>query len=147
MTGENHHTSRGTSPSLPGRRRGQVGTYYRALDRGDYDALAGILHEEFVHERPDLTLSGADRFVAFMREERPHPDPRHPINAVFLRDEDDSTGAGGETDDAGGRKGAAAGDVVAQGRLLAADGRELAAFLDVFAFEGDRIANLRTYTH
>ena len=105
-------------------RKRAVREYYRALDDHDYEALAGLLTEEFVHDRPDMTLEGRDRFVRFMREERPMTDTSHPIETVYAAEE----------------------GMAARGRLLAADGRELAAFVDVFAFDGADVASIHTYT-
>lgn len=99
--------------------------YYRALDDHDYDALAALLAEGFVHDRPDMTLEGADRFVTFMREERPQKDTEHRVDAVFSQ-------RGGT-------------DVVVRGRLLAADGSQITGFVDVFALSGERIQRLETY--
>jgi len=98
--------------------------YYAALDAGDYDRLAGLLAPSFVHRRPDRTLSGRDRFVGFMREERPATDTTHAVRAVY------SGGAG----------------VAVRGELLAADGDRLFEFVDAFGFDDGRIASLDTYT-
>ena len=104
--------------------------YYRALDEGDYDLLADLLADDFRHERPDRTIEGRDRFVRFMREERPQTDTSHPVEWVF-----EAPGEG-------------AGVAAVQGRLLAADGREIVGFVDVFAFDdGGRISRIRTYTN
>lgn len=100
--------------------------YYRALDEGDYDALADLLAPEFVHERPDTTLDGRERFVRFMREERPQKDTEHRVETVF-----------GERDGT---------DVVVRGRLLAADGSRITGFVDVFSLSGERIQRIDTYT-
>ncbi|MFB6309660.1 MAG: nuclear transport factor 2 family protein [Salinirussus sp.] len=99
--------------------------YYRALDEGDYDTLSGLLAPGFVHMRPDRTIEGNDRFVEFMRSERPMTETTHPIDAVF-------TGPEG---------------VAVQGRLRDADGRRIAAFVDVFTVEAGRLQKLTTYTH
>ncbi|MFC7132997.1 MULTISPECIES: nuclear transport factor 2 family protein [Salinibaculum] len=100
--------------------------YYRALDTDDYDLLAGLLTPGFVHERPDMTLEGSDRFVQFMRDERPMNDTTHPVDGVY--EQVDGEG------------------VVVRGRLLAADGTTIARFADVFSFEGEKIARIRTFT-
>ncbi|WP_246984507.1 nuclear transport factor 2 family protein [Halorientalis marina] len=110
-----------------------VRDYYRALDEDDYDLLADILAPGFVHERSDMTLDGRERFVQFMREERPLKDTTHPLDAVYERDPDDAT--------------AGTAEVAAQGRLLKPDGSRLVSFVDVFTFDGDEIEKLRTYTH
>lgn len=100
--------------------------YYDALDEHDYERLADLLASDFVHDRPDRTIEGRDRFVQFMREERPQTDTSHPIDGVYARE----GGVG----------------VAAEGRLLANDGGLIAGFVDVFSFEGDRIEKIRTYT-
>lgn len=100
--------------------------YYRALDEGDYDLLADLLVPEFVHERPDMTLEGRERFVQFMRDERPMTDTSHPIDAVYSQE--DGT------------------EVVVRGRLLDADGDRITTFVDVFAFEEEKIERIRTFT-
>jgi len=105
--------------------RGDIArTYYRALDDHDYETLRSILSPEFVQHRPDMTLDGRDRFVTFMREGRPQTDTSHPIDAVY-------------ENDAG---------LAVEGRLLADDGTQIAAFVDVLTFEGDQIGRIRTYT-
>lgn len=98
--------------------------YYDALDEGDYDRLADLLASDFSQSRPDRRFEGRDRFVQFMREERPQTDTSHPIDAVYERDE----------------------GVAVEGRLFASDGTQLAAFVDVFSFADGRIAEIRTYT-
>ncbi|UIO99700.1 nuclear transport factor 2 family protein [Halobaculum sp. CBA1158] len=85
--------------------------YYEAIDAGEYDALAGLLAPDFVHDRPDRTLSGRERFVRFMRDERPRADTDHRVDAVHA--------------DAGG-------EVLVRGRLVGGDGAELFGFVDVF---------------
>jgi ketosteroid isomerase-like protein len=105
--------------------RERVRAYYRALDEGEYDLLASLLHPEFVHDRPDMTLDGRDRFVAFMRDERPMTDTTHPLAAVY--EQTDGT------------------QLAARGRLVAADGTELTRFVDVFTLEGERFARLETF--
>lgn len=98
--------------------------YYRAIDADDYDALADVLAPEFVHYRSDMTLDGRERFVAFMREDRPVTDTTHEIDAVY-------TGPGG---------------VAVRGRLLRVDGTEWFAFLDVFRVGDGVLTELRTFT-
>jgi ketosteroid isomerase-like protein len=98
--------------------------YYEALDSHEYETLRSLLAAGFVHHRPDRTIEGRDRFVRFMREERPQTETSHPIDTVY-----------------------ADGDGVAvQGRLLDARGDRIAAFVDVFSFEGENVAEIRTYT-
>jgi ketosteroid isomerase-like protein len=98
-------------------------TYYRSLDEHDYERLRSILTEGFVHDRPDRTIEGRDRFVRFMRDERPQNDTTHPIDVVY---------DGGD-------------DLAVEGRLLAGDGSRITSFVDVFSFEGSRISSVRTY--
>jgi ketosteroid isomerase-like protein len=101
--------------------------YYRAIDADDYGALADLLTPEFVHDRPDRTIESRDRFVRFMRDERPQTDTTHPLDGVYVPAEDGT-------------------DVVVRGRLVGADGETLVCFVDVFAFDRDRIARIETYT-
>ncbi|OYR55342.1 nuclear transport factor 2 family protein [Halorubrum halodurans] len=112
-----------------------VHAYYEAIDAGDYDRLADLLDPGFVHERPDRTLEGRDRFVAFMRDERPLTDTEHVVDAVYESDPggDDSSGPAEST------------GVAVRGRLLDADGDELFAFVDVFDVADGRLTELRTY--
>jgi ketosteroid isomerase-like protein len=99
--------------------------YYRALDEGDYDLLAELLAPEFVHERPDMTLDGRERFVQFMRDERPMTDTSHPLDAVYTQQEGS--------------------EVAVRGRLLGPDGDPLARFVDVFRFEDSTITHIETF--
>jgi ketosteroid isomerase-like protein len=108
---------------------GRARAYYRALDEDDYDLLRSVLDQSFVHERPDTTLSGRDRFVRFMREERPVTDTTHAVDGIYRRDVDERTDAG----------------VAVRGRLLGPDGAELTGFVDVFSFEETSIDRIRTY--
>ena len=101
-------------------------SYYEAIDGDDYDLLAEILAGSFVHERPDRTIEGRERFVRFMREERPQTDTTHPLDAVYTDDE--------------------TGEVAVRGRLLDSGGAEMVAFVDVFGFAGEEIGHLRTFT-
>lgn len=103
--------------------------YYAALDDGDYERLTELLAPDFRQERPDRAFDGRERFVRFMREERPQTDTTHPIDAVY------------EASDEGGRD-----RVAVEGRLVGGDGERIASFVDVFAVEDGRIASLRTYT-
>jgi len=113
------------TPDVPEGPVARARAYYRALDDDEYDLLAALLAPGFVHERPDMTLEGRERFVRFMREERPATDTTHPVDGVYRRDGSD----GGEGD---GPDGATDTEVAVRGRLLAADGRELTGFVDVF---------------
>jgi len=114
----------------------QARAYYRALDEGDYDLLAALLAAEFVHDRPDRTIEGRERFVRFMREERPQTDTTHPVDAVFAATD------GGRASSGWGPDGA----VAVRGRLLDADDDPIARFVDVFEFTAERIARIETYT-
>ena len=107
----------------------QARAYYRALDGGDYDLLAALLGAEFIHDRPDRTIEGRERFVRFMREERPQTDTTHPVDAVFAATDGGPDGA-----------------VAVRGRLLDADDDPIARFVDVFEFTAERIARIETYT-
>ncbi|MDS0260393.1 nuclear transport factor 2 family protein [Haloarcula sp. S1CR25-12] len=98
--------------------------YYRALDEGDYELLSTLLAGGFRHDRPDRTIEGRERFVRFMREERPQTDTTHPVDAVY-RDDD---------------------GVAVRGRLLDADGERIVGFVDVFEFAAERIERVETYT-
>ncbi|WP_418280832.1 nuclear transport factor 2 family protein [Halorubrum sp. DTA98] len=102
-----------------------VRAYYEAIDADEYDRLIDLLDPAFVHDRPDLTLDGRDRFVAFMRDERPMTDTDHVVDRVY------TNGTG----------------VAVRGRLLDADGAELFGYVDVFALGGDgrAITRLETY--
>lgn len=103
----------------------RVRAFYRALDDHDYDRLSSLLAPAFVHRRPDRTLAGRERFVRFMREERPNDWTSHPIDAIY-RDGD--------------------GELAARGRLLDADGEGIVAFVDVFVDGPEGFESLRTYT-
>ena len=121
--------------------------YYRHIDDADYDALADLLAPAFVHDRPDRTIEGGDRFVRFMREERPATDTSHELDAAYVRD---GAGTGRDVDPNSGEAdesdAEATTEVAVRGRLLRADGSEWFGFVDVFAVEGGRLAHLRTYT-
>jgi len=104
--------------------------YYRALDEGEYDRLADLLTEGFVHDRPDRTLEGRDRFVTFMREERPQTDTSHRVDTVFTAEPRPES----ET------------DAAVQGRLLAADGSAITDFVDVFSVCEAGIERIETYS-
>ncbi|MFC7235398.1 nuclear transport factor 2 family protein [Halosegnis marinus] len=105
-------------------RTGAVRAYYDALDAGDYGRLRDLLGPEFRQERGDRTFEGREAFVSFMRDDRPETDTTHAVDAVY-------------ESDAG---------VVAEGTLRRADGSVWFRFADAFAFEGEEIAELRTYT-
>lgn len=104
--------------------------YYAALDEGDYDGLEDLLTPDFVHDRPDRTLEGRDRFVQFVRDERPVPDTTHAIDAICRAAVRPERRA----------------QVLARGRLL--DGGDvIVRFCDAFTFADGRIAVLVTYTN
>ena len=111
-------------------------SYYEAIDAGEYDRLAALLDPAFVHHRPDRTLEGRDRFVAFLRDERPLTDTEHVVDATYESD------PGGDDD---GSEPAGSAGVAVRGRLLDADGDELFAFVDVFDVADGRLAGLETY--
>lgn len=129
------------TPDVPAGPVAQARAYYRALDSKDYDLLAALLAPGFVHERPDRTLEGRERFVRFMREERPSTDTSHPVDGVYRL-----AGGGGEDGGRPSSDGAAEAEVAVRGRLLAADGRKLTGFVDVFTFADGQMGRLRTYT-
>jgi ketosteroid isomerase-like protein len=111
-------------------------SYYETIDTDRYEALADRLDPAFVHVRPDQTLRGRDRFVTFMREDRPMTDTEHVVDAVYATDPGDASG--------GGPAGEATG-VAVRGRLLEATGDELFTFLDVFTVADGRLTRLETY--
>jgi ketosteroid isomerase-like protein len=98
--------------------------YYRTIDDGAYDELADLLAPTFVQERPDRTFSGRERFVRFMREERPDTETTHEVRSLY-RSED---------------------GVAVEGTLGRHGGSALFDFVDTFRFENGRITLLRTYT-
>jgi ketosteroid isomerase-like protein len=100
--------------------------YYRAIDGDDYELLASVLAADVTHIRPDMTLDGRERFIEFMRDERPQNETSHQIDALYR-----------QTDSGG---------VAAQGRLIAADGTLITHFVDVFSFNDAEIAQIRTFT-
>ncbi len=112
------------NPEPPGGPVGLARAYYESVDAGNYERLRGLLTEGFVQERPDRRLKGADRFVKFMREERPETNTTHIVDEVY-------TGESG---------------VAVRGRLLRADGSEWFAFVDSFDVENGRLAALETFT-
>lgn len=101
--------------------------YYRALDSGDYDALADLLAPGVVHHRPDRTFEGRETLVSFMRDDRPMTDTTHEVDGVFV--------------------GADVPEVAVRGRLLDADGEPLFSFVDAFEFDSEgAIRAIYTYT-
>ena len=122
-----------TRPALCQRAR----AYYDAIDGDDYDQLASLLAPSFVHDRPDRTIEGRERFVRFMREERPQTDTTHSLSGVYRRQADSTAEPTGSED------GVAA--VVARGRLLDAEGEYIFSFVDVFTFAEDDIERIETF--
>jgi ketosteroid isomerase-like protein len=110
-----------------------VEEYYAAIDAGDYGRLRDLLAPGFVHRRPDRTLDGPERFVRFMREERPRTDTEHVVERVAVTSDPTTDSDAGAT-------------AFAQGRLLTLDGDELFGFVDVHRIAEGRIESLRTYT-
>ena len=109
--------------------------YYDAIDAGDYEAFADLLAPGVVHDRPDRTIEGRETLVEFMRDGRPNKGTSHEIRGVF--EETESNEHGDEGDGNG---------VVVEGRLFDSNGDEMFGFVDVFAFDEGRIAEIRTYT-
>lgn len=105
-------------------RRETARAYYEAIDAGEYEHLRDLLADGFRQERGDMTLDGADAFVAFMRDERPETDTTHTVETVYEAE----TG------------------VAVEGELRRADGSVWFRFVDVFGFENGTIASLRTYS-
>jgi ketosteroid isomerase-like protein len=120
-----------TGPSTGGRasdgsERGRaVRAYYRALDEGDYEALAGVLAPSFVQVRPDRTFDGRDDFVSFMRDDRPVRETTHELAAVYRTDAGD--------------------EWAARGTLVSSDGDPLFEFVDAFTFEGGAVTRVETF--
>jgi ketosteroid isomerase-like protein len=102
-----------------------VRSYYATVDEHDYDALYELLGPDFVHDRPDRTIKGRDRFVAFMRDERPNTETTHELAEVYAN--------GVRT------------EFVVRGELLDADGEPLFAFADVHAVDGGLIESVLTF--
>ncbi|WP_276260417.1 nuclear transport factor 2 family protein [Haloglomus litoreum] len=116
--------------------------YYRTIDEGAYGELRDLLADAFVQRRPDRTLEGADRFVRFMREERPETDTTHVVERVYRADpRDDGDGASGPIGDVDADR-----YVAVEGRLERANGEQWFRFVDTFAVVDGRLATLRTYT-
>lgn len=150
--------------SIPAAER-LVRAYYEAIDADEYDRLAALLDSRFVHYRPDRTIDGRDRFVTFMREERPDKNTTHVVERVYTDgglaatlDRPDGAADGAATLD--GSDGSAISDiadgpavddeevddeqiddalrsVTVQGRLLDATGGELFEYVDVFRIASD----------
>lgn len=136
--------------------------YYQALDTHDYETLESLLAAEFVHQRPDMTLEGGQRFVQFMRSERPNTETSHVIDGVYERTaggvgETNTNGVYERTDD--GRETAADGfqeatidekdatkAVAVSGRLLDEHDERITGFVDIFTVADGRIQRIRTYT-
>jgi len=98
-------------------------SYYRALDDHDYETLEEILAPGFTQERPDQTLEGRERFIEFMRAERPDTDTSHEVVSVYRND----TG------------------LAVQGTVYRADGSAWFEFVDLFTVEDDQLTTLETF--
>jgi ketosteroid isomerase-like protein len=72
-----------------------------------------------------MTLDGRERFVRFMREQRPATETTHPIEQIYRANE---------------------GELAVRGRLVAGSGETITGFVDVFSFDADRISRIQTYT-
>jgi ketosteroid isomerase-like protein len=105
-------------------RRETTRAYYETIDDGDYERLRSLLADEFRQERGDLTLDGADAFVAFMRDERPETATTHVVETIYEADS----------------------GVAVEGELRRADGSRWFRFVDVFRFADGRVRSLETYT-
>jgi ketosteroid isomerase-like protein len=137
---------RADGPGMSGDPEALARVYYRHIDDGAYGPLREVLADEFVQHRPDTTLEGADRFVRFMREERPETDTTHAVECVYrvggdgAASDTEGTGEGGGTDETADAR------VAVEGRLERADGRTWFRFVDVFTVADGRLTGLRTYT-
>jgi ketosteroid isomerase-like protein len=98
--------------------------YYERLDGDDYEQLADLLAPTFVHYRPDQTIEGRERFVRFMREDRPRTETTHEVEAVYT----------------------ASAGVAVRGQVFRADGSVWFRFVDVFGVVDGALAECRTYT-
>jgi ketosteroid isomerase-like protein len=103
-----------------------VRSFYTAIDDGAYDRLERLLDPSFVHRRPDRTLDSRDRFVRFMRDERPRTDTEHVLTTLCVSADTPAT-------------------AFARGRLRSVDGDDLFGFVDVHRVDGV-IESLTTYT-
>jgi ketosteroid isomerase-like protein len=112
-------------------RRDVVRAYYDALDAGTYDRLADLLAPDFVQRRPDRTFDGRERFVRFVREERPRTDTTHDLETLCRCEDGD---------------GDRPTTVFVRGRLRTDDGEDLFGFVDVHRVVDGRIRSLDTYT-
>ncbi|USZ67134.1 nuclear transport factor 2 family protein [Halorussus salilacus] len=119
--------------------------YYDAIDAGDYEGFADLLAPGVVHDRPDRTIEGRETLVEFMRDGRPNTGTSHEVREVFG---DGAVSTDGDTDDESDRAAGpeTGGAVAVEGRLFDSDGSELFGFVDAFAFEDGKIAEIRTYT-
>lgn len=105
--------------------RDAVRAYYRALDDHTYETFDSLLTADFDQDRPDRTLEGRERFVAFMRDERPLTRTTHDLQDFYEND---------------------GGEILVRGTLRNADGEALFEFVDRHVFDGDRIAHVETFT-
>lgn len=87
--------------------------------------LRNLLEPEFVQHRGDMTLSGREEFVTFMRDDRPQKDTRHVIERYIQSKSDD--------------------EIVVRGHLEDGDGDELFVFLDRFRARDGKLSELKTF--
>lgn len=126
-----------------------VHRYYRALDAHEYAALEVLLHPDFRQRRPDRVLEGRDRFVAFMRDERPSTDTTHELLRTLTSTTPATVERSSEHGDVP-REGSAA-VLAVVGRLLDTEGDAILEFVDVHELDasgrsGPRLRRLDTYT-
>lgn len=101
-----------------------VEEYYRVLDEDEYGRLQELLTEDFVHQRPDMTIDGRDEFLNFMANGRPEKTTTHEVNKLH------STNA----------------TVVVEGTLYKSSGEKWFSFADVHEIVDSQINMIRTYT-
>lgn len=126
-----------------------VHRYYRALDAHEYAVLEGLLHPEFRQRRPDRVLEGRDRFVAFMRDERPRTDTTHDLLRTLAPATSSTVERSSGHGDVTREESTAVLAVV--GRLVGAEGDAILEFVDVHELDasarsGPRLRRLDTYT-
>ena len=109
-----------------------VRRYYESLDAHDYGTLSSVLDPGFIHYRPDRTFEGRERFVQFMREERPMTDTTHELLGVFTSVDEQSVSSTAQ--------------VAVRGRLLDSANDVVFGFVDVHEFSAAG-AILATYTY
>lgn len=109
--------------TVSSRRTEAARAYYQTIDTDNYHKLTSLLTPEFTHYRSDQTLAGRERFVQFMRDERPMTETTHVVESVYTNDN----------------------EVAVRGRLLQ-NGELLFKFVDIFIFDGKKMSGLQTYT-